>query len=157
MQRYLLLGELAFGETSELYRQLVLKEQRADLLATDFERHRDPFLFMVLARLKKAEDLQDVEKVITGAVEKLKTTPPDPKRLAELKSNLKYTFLMGLDTSKKTAAGLSRYFSLVNDINSVEKTIQTFDSITPEEIQKVAQKYMLIEKRTVVTLTGAKQ
>ncbi len=151
-----LLGELAFGETSELYRQLVLKDQRADLLATGFERHRDPFLFMVLARLKKAEDLQNVEKAITDAVEKLKTAPPEPKRLAELKSNLKYSFLMGLDTSKKTAAGLSRYFSLVNDINGVEKTIQTVDSITPEEIQKVAQKYMLIEKRTVVTLTGAK-
>ncbi|HSE41211.1 MAG TPA: pitrilysin family protein [Acidobacteriota bacterium] len=152
-----LLGELVFGQTSDLYRQLVLKEQKVDLMLTDFDPHRDPYLFMVLARLKKVEDLQSVEKTITDAVEKLKSTPPDAKRLTALKSNLKYTFLMGLDTSKKTAAALARYLAIVDSISDIEKTFQTYDSITPEEIQKAAQKYLLVEKRTVVTLTGAKQ
>ena len=49
-----LLCELAFGETSELYQQLVLKEQSADLLASQIlSRHRDPFLFMVLCAFEK--------------------------------------------------------------------------------------------------------
>jgi zinc protease len=152
-----LLYELTFGETSDLYQQLILQEQKADTLIPQTDPHRDPYLFTVFVRLKKDEDLPAVEKSITDAIEKLKNTPPDTRRLKDLKSNLKYTFLMGLDTSKNTATRLSRYFALVPDIQSIEKTFRTFDSITPEEIQKVAQKYITTENRTVVTLTGANQ
>jgi zinc protease len=152
-----LISELIFGQTSDLYKQLVLKEQKVDFMVTDFDPHRDPYLFLVFARLKKAEDLPTVEKSMTEAVERLKSSPPDMKRLADLKSNLKYTFLMGLDTSKKTAAALARHLAIVDSITDIEKTFQTFDSITPEDIQKAAQKYLVVEKRTAVTLTGAKQ
>lgn len=153
----LLLSQLAFGETSELYQKLVLKEQKVDVMAPDFEPHRDPYLLTIYARLKKEEDLENVEKAITDAIENLKTSPPESKRLNDLKSNLKYSFLMGLDTSSNTASRLAQYLAMTQDIRAIDKKYQTFDSITPEEIQKVAQKYMSTEKRTVVTLTGEKE
>jgi zinc protease len=151
-----LLGPLAFGETSELYQQLVLKEQLVDLLGPDFEDHRDPFLFTVVARLKKAEDLPKVQAAILGTLENLKKTPVSAKRLTDLKSNIKYSFLLSLNTSKAVASRLAPYIALRQDIASIDTLFKSFDSVTAEDIQQVANKYFVAEKRTVVTLTGGK-
>lgn len=152
-----LLSRLAFGETSELYKKLVLDEQTVDVLQPSVEPHRDPYLFGVYVRLKDEKDLQKVETSISEALEKFKSGPPDPKRLDDLKSNLKYGFLMALDTSRNTASNLTQYLALTQDIKGIDKTYQTFDSITPEEIQQAAAKYLSTEKRTIVTLAGGKQ
>jgi zinc protease len=152
----LLLSQLAFGETSELYKKLVLDDQTADALQANVEPHRDPYLFTVYVRLKNEKDLQSVEAAISEALQKFKSTPPDAKRLADLKSNFKYGFLMALDTSRNTAANLVQYLALTKDIEGIDKTFQTFGSITPQEIQQAAAKYLSTDKRTIVTLTGGK-
>jgi zinc protease len=151
-----LLSRLVFGETSELYKKLVLDEQTVDVLQPNVEPHRDPYLFTVYVRLKNDKDLQNVETAITQGLEKFKSIPPDAKRLNDLKSNLKYGFLMGMDTSRNTATNLTQYLALTQDIKGIDKTYQTLDSITPEEIQQAATKYLSTEKRTIVTLTGGK-
>jgi zinc protease len=151
-----LLSRLAFGETSELYKKLVLDEQTVDVLQPNVEPHRDPYLFTVYVRLKNDKDLQNVETTITQAMEKFKSSPPDAKRLNDLKSNLKYGFLMALDTSRNTASNLTQYLALTQDIKGIDTTFQTFDSITPQEIQQAAAKYLSTDKRTIVTLTGGK-
>jgi predicted Zn-dependent peptidase len=38
----------------------------------------------------------------------------------------------------------------------VDQIFKTYESITPEDIQNAANKYFQKEKRTIVTLTGAK-
>lgn len=151
-----LLASLAFGKTSPLYQQLVLQEQKLDLLVPDYEPHRDPYLFSIYARLKKEEDLANVEQAISQTIAEAQKTPPDPKRLADLKSNLKYSFLMGLDTSRNTATVLSPILAYTRAIPGIEQTFQTYETITAEEIQKAAQKYLQNQKRTVITLLGAK-
>lgn len=151
-----LLGPLAFGETSAVFQQLVLKEQLVDLIAPDFEPHRDPYLFSVYARLKNAQDLPKVQAAIQQTFETMKTEPVDDKRLTDLKSNIKYGFLLSLDTSKSTGSQLSPYISLTRDIASLDTLFKTFDSITAEDIQTVARKYFSPENETLVTLTGGK-
>lgn len=151
-----LLASLAFGETSPLYQRLVLQEQKLDVLIGDYETHRDPYLFNVYARLKKPEDLPSVEQAISETIADAQKTLADPKRLADLKSNLKYSFLMGMDTSRNTAAVLSPILAQTRGIPAIEQTYQAYESITAEEIQKAAQKYLQTQKRTVITLAGAK-
>ncbi|MDQ6700272.1 MAG: insulinase family protein, partial [Acidobacteriota bacterium] len=55
------LSYLAFSPSSELYRKLVIDEQKVDALATDNSDHVDPYLFTILARVKKPEDVRSVE------------------------------------------------------------------------------------------------
>ena len=50
------LYQLSFGETSDLYRKLVVEEQLVDALSFDTGPRVDPALFTVTARLKKAAD-----------------------------------------------------------------------------------------------------
>ena len=151
-----LLGDLAFGETSPLYQQLVLQQQTVDVLEPDYAPHRDPNLFSIYARLKKADDMDKVQAMINSTIEEMKKTPVDAKKLADLKSNLKYGFLMGLDTSKNVGARLARYLELTRNMKGIDELFLTYDSITPEDVRKVAQKYFEPEKKTVVILTGGK-
>ncbi len=151
-----LFGDLAFGETSPLYQQLVLEQQKVDVLEPDYTPHRDPNLFSIYARLKKAEDVNDVQAMIQSTIEEMKKNPVDAKKLSDLKSNLKYGFLMGLDTSRNVGARLVRYLELTRNMKGIDELFQTYDSITPEDVQKVAQKYFEPEKKTVVVLTGGK-
>jgi zinc protease len=151
-----LISELTFGETSPLYEKLVLTDQKVDLLQADYSPHVDHNLFTVYARLKKQEDLATVQEAISSTIEDLKSHPADPQKLTDIKSNLKYTFLMSLDTSKNTAARLIRYLELTRNIEGIDQLFQTYSSITPEDIQQAAQKYLRKEQRTVITLTGGK-
>ncbi len=150
------LTDLAFGETSPLYQQLVLEEQKADLITADFTPHRDPNLFIVYARLKKAEDLKSVEDAINTTLEGMKKNPVEAQKLADLKSNLKYSFLMGLDTSKNVGFRLGQFVELTRNIQGVDQMIESYQAVTAEDVQKAAQKYFTPEKKTTVTLTGGK-
>ena len=47
------LEQAVFGETSPLYRELVLKEQKVVTLRAEASAHRDPGLFSVIARVRK--------------------------------------------------------------------------------------------------------
>ena len=155
-----LLSELAFGETSPLYEKLVLKEQKVDLLSGDYAPRSGDYLFTIYTRLKKADDLANVEKAIYETLQQLQQTPVDEKRLSDLKSNRKYSFLMSFDTSKSISNGfyqsLPPYVAMAFGIPAVDSLFATYESVTPADIQNAAKKYFQKEKRTIVTLTGAK-
>lgn len=151
------LGKLNFGETSKIYQDLVLKEQKVDFIDGSISSHRDPYPFSVLTRVKDQKDLDAVKSRIEAALEAAKSTPPDEKELAELKSNLKYGFLMGLDSTKRTAMNLIEIIQLTGTLMPIETYYQTIDSITPADIQAAAKKYFVTAHRTVGTLSsGAK-
>ena len=155
-----LLSELAFGETSPIYEKLILQEQKADLISGDYTPHMGDHLFTVYARLKDPKDLAPVEQMITATLEEMKTKPVDAKRLNDLKSNKKYSFLMSFDTSKSISAGFYRsmapYIAMAFGLQAVDQLFETYESVTPEEIQRVAKQYFQKEKKTVVNLIGAK-
>lgn len=151
----IVLGNLAFGETSALYKKLVLDEQKVDVLEPDSSPHRGPNLFWILARLKNVQDLPDVQNAILATAEQMKTTPVNPKQLADLKSNLKYGFLMKLDSSKNVASQLPRYVAFIENMSEIDTFFQTLDKIQAEDVQNAAKKYLVVNQRTIITLTGA--
>ncbi len=150
----LLLQELAFGETSDLRKKLLLKEQKVQSLAMSVPMNRDQPLFEVYSAVKKAEDVDTVRDEIYRTFEQFKTTPVDETRLRDLKKRNKYGFLMSLDTPDAVASRLARFVALTGDIDVVDKLYAQIDTITAEDLMHAAQKYFTPERRTVVTLKG---
>ena len=72
-----LIGNLGFSPNSELYQRLVIKEQKVDVLAPDFEDHRDPYLVTVIARVKDAK-LQAQLIAIAARINKNPATEASP-------------------------------------------------------------------------------
>jgi zinc protease len=150
-----LLGELAFGSNSDLYKKLYLEEQKVQYLGPSFSDNRDPFLNIVYAIVNDESDLDYVRDEIYSTIEKYQTEMVDQNKLDALKSRMKYGFLMGLDTPSAVAGGLARKVAITGGIEDVDMEFETMEKVTPEDIMNAA-KSMTEDIRTTVTLKGAK-
>lgn len=147
-------GELAFGENSDIFKKLYLKEQKILLFEPEFGMNRDPFLWIIWAQIKNEKDIQYVEKEIYNTIEYFQKNKVDVEKLENLKKRIRYDFLMNLDTPNKVASRLARFLALTENMNSIESYFSTVDSLTPDDILLSAQRFFIPERRTVVTLIG---
>ena len=148
------MAEIAFSRSSLLYQKLVIEEQKCQTLSASFSDRRDPHLLIFNSIVKKEADLLYVEEEIFKALERLKEEPVDEKLLADIKSNLKYSFANRLGTTDGIAGSLAHYINLAVDPGTVNKLYSLYDKVTPQHIQEMAQKYFQKANSTVVTLTG---
>ena len=151
----ILLADLACGKTSDLYKKLVIQEQRVQNLGADTPLNRDAPLFEVYSMVKKLEDVNSVRDEVYSTLEKFKTNPVDEKKLNDLKRRNRYQFLMGLDTPDHVAGGLARFVALTGGIEIVDQFYAQLTTITPQDIMHAAKKYFVPESRTVVVVKGA--
>ncbi len=151
-----LLGDLAFGETSALYKKLYITEQKIEMLDASIPVNRDMPLFEVLARVKKETDIDSIRDDIYATIRTFQTVPVDAQRLSDLKRRQRYQFLMGLDTPDRVAGGLARFAAISGGIEVVEDYFAAMETVTPDDIRAAAQHYFVPERRTVVVLKGAR-
>jgi zinc protease len=148
-----LIAALGFSPNSELYQRLVIKEQKVDALFSDFEDHRDPYLLTVGARVKDAKDVDYVKNEIIKTFNSFKTTTAKKDKLDAVKSNLRYSFALGLDNSEAIAAALAPYIALRRTPETINKVYDLYTVITAEDVESMARKYFVDTHRTIVTLS----
>jgi zinc protease len=151
-----LLADLAFGENSEIYKKLVIREQKVQWVEGDFGFNRDPKLYDVYSRVKDEKDIDYVIGEIDKTAEVFRTNLVSEKELENIKKRTRYGYLMRLDTPGRTAGGLARTIALTGGIEAVDKFYETIASITPEDIRAAANRYLQYERRTVLVLKEAK-
>jgi zinc protease len=149
-----ILGDLAFGETSDIYKKLVLDQQRVQYLRADFGPSRDPGLGSIYTMIKDTADIASVEQEIYKTIEQYQTTPPDEARLKDVKSAIRYSFLMGLDTPGHVAGDLAYFLALGGNMDVVDKLYATLDRVTPKDVMDAAKTVLAKDKRTVVLVEG---
>ncbi|HZS48984.1 MAG TPA: pitrilysin family protein [Blastocatellia bacterium] len=147
-----IIASLAFSESSPLYQRLVIKEQKIDLLAPDFESHVDPYLLTVLSRVKDPKDLDYVRDEIIKTFESLKNDLPSEARLNAVKSNLRYSFALRLDNSEAIAENLAPFIALAKTPATINRLYSLYDLVTPQDIREFAQKYFVQNHQTAVIL-----
>ncbi|MDW8130606.1 MAG: pitrilysin family protein [Bryobacterales bacterium] len=151
-----LIAYLGFSETSELYRKLVIREQRVDVLEAENLRRLDPYLFAVWARVKKQEDVAAVQEEILATLARFAAEPVEPHRLERVKRHLRYRFALSLRDSEAVAATVARFVALRRTPATIDRLFALYEQLTPAAIQAVARKYFVEAGRTVVTLAGGK-
>lgn len=149
-----LLNSVLFSEKGDLYKKLVLDEQKVRDLNGNALNTRDPYLIQIHASLVDGKDMQYVKDEIVKAIEKMKTTPVDAKILSESKSRLRYSFAMGIDSPTKIAEALSFYTWVTGDPESINKAYDMYEKVTPQDIMNVAKKYYIPESLTIATISG---
>ncbi len=151
-----LLSAIAFGENSEIYQKLVLEQQKAVFIAPDFSDHVDPELFTVYAQIKDVKDLDYVKNQIIETIKKYTKEKVPQKQLDETRSRQRYGFAMAMNSNDAIAGTLARYIALRGSPDTIDKIFALYDSITPEDIQRIAAKYFTDNNQTIVTLTSKK-
>jgi len=147
-----LFADLAFGETSEAYRRLVLDEQVVEDLDAGAAYNRDPGLLEIYARVKDPAKVDYVLGVIDETTRKFRAEPPEAARLADLQKRLRYGFLMGLQTPDAVASRVAQFIALSGDLTGLDRLYATYAAITPGDVQTAAERYLQAERRTVGVL-----
>jgi len=146
------LAELVFAERSPLFRRLVLEEQKVEHLDGSAERHVDPNLFNILARVKQSKDVSYVEAAIYDEIARIATQGTDDKTLAEVVSRTRYAFASHLSTADRVALVGSEFLALTGKLTTIDDTFALLSRVTVADVKRVAAKYFTPQNRTVVVL-----
>ncbi len=149
-----LLTDLAFGPTSPLYQKLVLEQQVVERITADVSFNRDPSLINIIAWVKDPAKIDEVRSEIERTLTAAQQDLPDPKRLAALKSRLRYNFLMNLATPSDVAGALIQMLALTGRLESIDELYATYEGVTSEDLRRAAQRYFDPARRTVGILRG---
>jgi zinc protease len=151
-----LLATIAFGENSDLYQKLVLKEQKVDFIEGGGEDKIDPELFTVLTRVKKEEDVPYVRDQILATVKRFTTELVPQQKLDDTRSRFRYGFAQSLDSSEAIASALAPYIALRRTPETMNKLFALADTVTPKDVRDIAARYLKDTNRTIVTVTTKK-
>lgn len=149
------LGDLAFGETSDFYKRLYIQEQRLDAVQASIPLQRDAPLFEIVAMIKKDEDVPLIQDEVLKTLASFQSTPVDAQRLAGVKKRRRYEFLMNLDTPDRVAGRLAHVVAITGGIDAVDGYYTALAKVTPDDIMNAAKKYFVPDRRTIVVLKGA--
>jgi len=151
------LAELVFAERSPLFRRLVLDEQKVEHIVGSVERHVDPNLFNILARVKQGKDVPYVEKAIYDEIARVAAQGTDDKTLAEVVSRTRYAFAGNLSTADRVALVGSEFLALTGKLSTIDDTFALLAQVTVADVKRVAAKYFTPQNRTVVVLEPGEQ
>lgn len=150
-----LLNTILFSEKSDLYKKLVIDEQKVRDIGGYASNTRDPYLSQISASLVDEKDMQYVKDEITKAIEKSKTQLVDASTLEQAKMRMKYSFAMGMDSPTSIAEALSGYIWVTGDAESINKAYKLYDKVTPQDLMDVAKKYFVSTGLTIGTISGS--
>ncbi len=153
---------LSHGRTSRFYRNLV-EGKRVALYAhiSQFPGgdagSLDPNVLVIDAAPKTPATCQDLEMAIYEEIEKLKSTPVDSLELEKIKNNLVAEFIWGMYDGFGLADRLAGYEVVTGDWRYIGQLQQKMLAVTPEDIMRVAGKYLTQDNRTVAILEPIKK
>jgi zinc protease len=150
----MLLGEIYFGPTSDVYQQLVVRERLVDQFFAQPPLNVDPGLFTVGSRLTDARHAPAVVAAIRDTLLRARTEPLDPAKLAEAKSRVKYAFANTLNSAAPIAATLARFVSYERDIETLNRLYAQFDQVTPQDIVAAAEAVFTDRNRASLSISN---
>ena len=148
-----MIAALYFGPTSDLYKRLVVSEQKVDELSIDVPTSVDPSLFTVLARVKKPADALAVRNEILATFAAARSSLVPAAILANAKSHDRYAFARTLDSSERIASVVSRYASYRRSYDTVNARYRTLDALEPPDLRNAARAYFIDTGLIVATLS----
>lgn len=145
--------DLAFGPTSDLYRELVDELQVADQLFPWCTPHIDPFLATVLARVKRPEDAAYVRRRILETLAEIRERPVAKGRLEAAKAHNRNALRRTFDNSESVAAFIARFAHFERSASVINQLFRTLDRLEPEDVLDAARRYICDASLVQATLS----
>lgn len=147
-----LLGSILIGgRTSKLYKRMVEEEQTAlgVQLINGVPGTKYQTMFALLAVPNQGVEVDTLEATIYEEIEKMKNGEISQEELDRVKTNARAGLIRSLDSNSGLAQQLATAESRRGDWRKVFTDIEDLESITIEDLQKVANTYLTKENRTV--------
>jgi zinc protease len=142
---------LTDGQSSRMNKSIVDQQQKALQVMSFPFALEDPGLFLVFGLVNMGVSPADLEKAIYDEVEKVKTTQISDAEFQKLRNKVENDFVTGNSTMAGIAENLANYHVYFKDANLINTEIDRYMQVTPADLQRVAQKYLTLENRVVLT------
>jgi zinc protease len=143
-------GILGGSEDSRLYKALKTDRNLVDEIYCFADSHHDENFLYVYA-IGDPLNQDEIISVINGEVEKLKQTPPDKEELQIVKTRITNDYSFNLQTFWDIASYLAQW-ELYGDLEQGQNYVRMVDEISPEIVSSLAEKYLISENMTWVTV-----
>ncbi|MEW6109637.1 MAG: pitrilysin family protein [Nitrospirota bacterium] len=139
---------LSEGKSSRFYKKLVYEKQLALSAWAAYEGlYRDPFLFFIGATAGNGKKIEEVEQALSDEIEKIKKEPPSEREVQKAKNQIEASFIMQQD-SIYMQAKLVGAFEMTGGWELIEQYLGGIRKVTPEDVRRVALKYLVEERKT---------
>ena len=141
---------LSTGRSSVLYKKLV-DDKKMALQAGAINASQEDYGTYILFGLPQGETkLEDIIKEIDEEIVKMQTELISERNFQKLQNQFENNFVTSNSSVEGIANSLARYNVLYGDTNLINSEIDIFRSITREEIQAVAKKYLNPNQRLIL-------
>jgi len=141
----LLANILSVGRSSRLYKRLVEKEQAAiDIEAFPWLQEKAGML-AVFATGQRGVTLDQLDSMITEEVELVKKDGVTGEEFQKALNGKEAEFASAFGTMQSRAKNLARYHLVYGDANLINTELERYLSLKPEDLRRVANKYLTKE------------
>jgi zinc protease len=139
---------LSHGKTSRFYQRLVDQEQLVTFADAYYHARKAAGVFHLFAELRPGCSPKQVEMILDEEIARLRTTPVAEDEL----SKVKHVIAADIVFERETTIGLAHVvgeYAVSHTHEEVNAYASRIDAVTSEEIVRVANDYLLPERRTV--------
>ncbi|HEX2718426.1 MAG TPA: pitrilysin family protein, partial [Gemmatimonadaceae bacterium] len=149
-----LVANLWFGPTSDIYRKLVVDERKVDSFSADNTSNKDPELFSIYARIKDPNDAAYVRDEMLRTVNRARTELLPASKVANAKSNLRYSFVRSLDNTDAIARTIASFVHYRRSYQSINNAYRLYTALTPADLRAASKRYFTDNNLIVSTLSN---
>jgi len=147
---------LSGGKSSRLYKSVVYEKKLAIHANAGYSGlNKDPYLFFLDATAAPGKDIKNVENSLYDEIEKIKKEPPSEREVQKAKNQIEASFIMGQD-SIYFQAELAGMFEMLGGWRLKEQYLEGIRKVSPEDVSRVAKKYLNEDNRTAGILIPKK-
>lgn len=149
-----LLAEILDGDESSRLNQALVRDKQLASSVGAFYRglSRSGGQFIFSAKPAGKTTVSELETAIWQQIEELKTKPIKPEELQRVLAKAEAQYVYRQDSVQSQANTLGSLASVGLSVDLIENWVENLRQVTPEQIQAVAQKYLLPDAMTVAIL-----
>jgi predicted Zn-dependent peptidase len=141
---------LSSGRTSRLQRKLVYEEQQALYAYGGYWELRHAGLFYAGVGVRPGSDPSRSEALLFAEIERVRGAPPTARELEKAKRGFEVSLIGSLRTSNALASRNAEELLTFGRIRPLEERLARIREVTEQDVQRVAARYLLPEKRSIV-------
>jgi predicted Zn-dependent peptidase len=142
---------LSDGRSSRLYRSLV-RDKKVAVEVGGFQGmpgQKYPGLFVFYAYTAPGHENQEAEKALDEEISRLKQQKVGQDELAGVQRRARANLIRSLDNNSGLASALAMWQALTGDWRNLFRQLEKINSVTPDDIQRIAKTTFTFDNRTV--------
>ncbi|MFW6085805.1 MAG: M16 family metallopeptidase [Myxococcota bacterium] len=146
------------GRSSRVYRRLVEDTEIASECRGSIAPFQHPGLYEMWVAMRPGHGAQEAMALLDEEIDRIREEPVSEHDLDKAKNRYELGFLHGMETANGKGEQIGFYETVLGDPGRIFESLDAYRRVTTEDVQRVARKYLVRKRRTVITVlpTGEK-